>query len=369
MTLEQLFQSNPYEMKAEDKKKMMFQEISSLTKLHRERCEPYENINKALPAQHEEGMIEDLPFLPVRLFKLAELRSVEKEAVIKTLTSSGTTSQVVSRIFLDKETSLFQTKALVTIVKSYLGNQRLPMIIVDSPNVIKDRTSFSARGAGIMGLINFGRNHFYLLNESMEINWEGLEQFLEAHKGQEILLFGFTFMVWKYFYKAALEQNKKISLGKSILIHSGGWKKLLDEAVDNETFKSRIKDQLGIERIHNFYGMVEQVGSIFMECEHGRLHTPSFADLLVRDPQTLEVLPNGEQGIIQVMSLLPRSYPGHNLLTEDLGTILGEDNCPCGRHGKSFVVHGRLPAAELRGCSDTHAFDSGGNNGNTSSQI
>ena len=51
---------------------------------------------------------------------------------------------------------------------------------------------------------------------------------------------------------------------------------------------------------------------------------------------------------------LPRSYPGHSLLTEDLGVLLGEDDCPCGRKGKYFKVTGRVPRAEVRGCSDTY---------------
>jgi hypothetical protein len=34
--------------------------------------------------------------------------------------------------------------------------------------------------------------------------------------------------------------------------------------------------------------MVEQVGSIFFECEAGYLHAPGFADLIVRDPITLK---------------------------------------------------------------------------------
>ncbi|MDP7040605.1 MAG: acyl-protein synthetase, partial [Myxococcota bacterium] len=53
-------------------------------------------------------------------------------------------------------------------------------------------------------------------------------------------------------------------------------------------------------------------------------------------------------------SLLPWSYPGHILLTEDEGEILGEDDCPCGRLGKYFKIHGRIAEAEIRGCSDTH---------------
>ena len=45
---------------------------------------------------------------------------------------------------------------------------------------------------------------------------------------------------------------------------------------------------------------------------------------------------------------------GHSLLTEDLGVLLGEDDCPCGRKGKYFKVTGRVPRAEVRGCSDTY---------------
>jgi len=108
--------------------------------------------------------------------------------------------------------------------------------------------------------------------------------------------------------------------------------------------------------VHNYYGMVEQVGSIYMECEAGHLHAPVFADIRIRDPLTLEPLPAGRRGVVQTLSVLPRSYPGHNLLTEDVGVLLGEDDCPCGRRGKYFRVEDRLPQAELRGCSDTAAY-------------
>ena len=63
---------------------------------------------------------------------------------------------------------------------------------------------------------------------------------------------------------------------------------------------------------------------------------------------------NGEDGIIQLLSLLPISYPGQSILTEDLGTILGEDDCICERKGKYFKINGRLKNAEVRGCSDTY---------------
>jgi hypothetical protein len=154
-----------------------------------------------------------------------------------------------------------------------------------------------------------------------------------------------------------MANGHKLNFGRgSTLIHGGGWKRLEDQRVDNATFKALLHKHLGIEHIFNYYGMVEQVGSIFMECEHGHLHAPVFADVFTRDPITLEPLLPGHKGILQVMSILPTSYPGHSLLTEDLGVIHGEDDCPCGRMGRHFSVSGRLPKAEPRGCSDTRVI-------------
>lgn len=56
---------------------------------------------------------------------------------------------------------------------------------------------------------------------------------------------------------------------------------------------------------------------------------------------------------VQVISTIPESYPDHSILTEDVGCVLGEDDCPCGRKGKYLEIHGRIKNAEIRGCSDT----------------
>ncbi|MFB5085881.1 acyl-protein synthetase [Psychrobacillus sp. PGGUH221] len=345
--------SYPYDLEKFEKEKKLLSTLNELTAFHLEHSAEYCAMIKKSGAVTKAINLEDVPYLPVQLFKLMDLVSVPKEEVVKVLTSSGTTGQQVSKIYLDKETSIHQTKSLVEIMKPILGGKRLPMIILDTKSVLKDRKSFSARGAGILGFSNFGRKHFYALNDDMSLDLEGLHTYLEEYKGQTILLFGFTFMIWEFVYKMAVSSGLQLDFGDSILIHGGGWKKLKDEAVDSITFNRLLKEQLGIGRVHNYYGMVEQVGSIFVECAEGHLHSPNYADVLIRDPITFELLPHGQQGLIQVMSELPRSYPGHSLLTEDLGTILGEDDCSCGWNGKYFSVAGRIPKAELRGCSDT----------------
>lgn len=345
--------SYPYDLRKEDKRTNLLAALNDLTEWHYHKNSDYHAMLQKTGAIVRVSRLEDVPFLPVQLFKLMDLVSIPQEMIFKTLTSSGTTGQQVSKIYLDKETATNQTKALVEVMKPILGDQRLPMIILDTKSVLKNRESFSARGAGILGFSNFGRKHFYALNDDMSLDIEGLQNYLEQWKGHEILLFGFTFMIWEYVYKTSLREGLNINFGDSILIHGGGWKKLKNEAVDSQTFNRLLREQLGIQRIHNYYGMVEQVGSIFVECEEGHFHTPQFADVIVRHPLSFEPQPFYEQGLIQVLSELPKSYPGHSLLTEDLGMILGEDDCPCGWKGKYFSVEGRIPKAEARGCSDT----------------
>ena len=58
-----------------------------------------------------------------------------------------------------------------------------------------------------------------------------------------------------------------------------------------------------------------------------------------------------ETGLVQLKSLLPINYPGHNILTEDIGIIYGIDNCKCKRKGKIFKILGRLSKSEIRGAA------------------
>lgn len=327
-----------------EKEARYIQWMHELSEHHRAFCPEYAQVCAALG--------EDSPAIPVRMFKEFNLRSVDKSAVVKTMTSSGTTGQTVSRIFLDRDTAARQSKTLSRIVTDFLGKKRLPMLILDSSTVLKDRTMFSARGAGILGFSMLGRDATYVLDEHMNLDMAALEAFLGRHAGERILLFGFTFMIWEYFVQALLAIGKPLRID-GVMIHGGGWKKLQARAVDNGTFKAKVRECCGVETVLNYYGMVEQTGSIFMECPAGHLHASVFSDVMIRDPSDFSEKKSG-RGLIECRSLLPTSYPGHILLTEDEGEIEGIDDCPCGRLGKYFKVYGRIKGAELRGCSDTY---------------
>lgn len=346
--------TTPYSLPQKDKEEKLLAGLQKLTSFHEEKCPPYKKLLEIFwPEKTEAKSLMEIPYLPVNLFKTQELKSIPAEEVFKILRSSGTTSSHPSKIFLSKEAAARQTHALAEIITSYIGPERLPLLILDHPEVIRDLAHYSARGAALVGMLTFGRDIIYAFDSEMNLKVSEISEWVEKHKQEPILLFGLTSIV----YEGLLETNSlKLSLPNATLIHSGGWKKLSDKAISNELFKKKLKDTLGIKRCFNFYGMVEQIGSVFMECEEGYFHAPAFSDVIIRDPKTWEEAKTNETGVVEVLSLLPDSYPGHALLTEDLGVIAGIDDCPCQRKGKRFLIKGRVPQAEIRGCSDTYSF-------------
>lgn len=359
MEYSEILKISPYALDKVQKKELLTERMRDLMLHHMEHCQEYKSMIDSVAFDIAKADSHyDFPFLPVRLFKELNLKSIPQEKIFKTMTSSGTSGQAVSKIFLDRDTANNQQKTMVKIVSSFTGSGRMPMLIIDCPSVVKNRNMFSARGAGILGFSIFGADKTYALNDEMQLDVDAISAFLQKHEGRKILLFGFTFMVWQHFYKELVRLKKNgigFDLSNGILIHGGGWKKLVNEAVSPEDFHNSLKDACGLDAIHDYYGMVEQTGCIYMQCEYGHLHASIFSDVIMRRPKDFSVCDIGEKGIIQVVSMIPESYPGHSLLTEDEGIVLGEDNCPCGRKGKYFKILGRLKNAEIRGCSDTYA--------------
>lgn len=241
MDIKEILEIAPFSLDKGYKHQLLNERLHELTHKHYAQCEAYHRMMNACGLDiNNLPDYEQLPFLPVRLFKEFELRSCEKNDIVKTMTSSGTTGQQVSRIFLDRETSSAQQKCLTKIVSHFLGTKRVPMLILDSSAVVKNRNMFSARGAGILGFSIFGNKRQYALNENMELDIEGMKEFLENNKDETIFMFGFTFMIWQHFYKKLLESGYKPDLSKGVLIHGGGWKKLVTEKITPEEYKKNL---------------------------------------------------------------------------------------------------------------------------------
>ena len=353
MIIDKLKKLDPFHVDESKKNSIFLNQIKSLSLHHYKYCKIYKKIINNLQFKiNRKNKLENFPMIPVRLFKKFNLRSVPENKVVKRLVSSGTSGHELSKIYLDKTNAANQIKALGKIVSTILGNTRIPMLIVDqNPNLV-DRSTFNARSAAIYGFSIFGNNYCYLLDKKNKIDYKSLNNFLEKFGNNKFLVFGFTSLVYENLIKKLSTQIINSNFKNGILIHGGGWKKMEKLKVNNKIFKKKLQSKIKLSKIYNYYGLVEQTGSIFIESSKcGYFHTSVFSDIFIRDKK-FNVVKSGEKGLIQLLSLLPTSYPGHNILTEDIGQIIGEKNCKCGLKGKYFIVHGRAKEAEIRGCSD-----------------
>jgi len=305
------------------------------------------------------GRVCDLPYLPVSMLKAnPPISLVGADEVRRTVTSSATTSQLPSRIVLDAPTSRRMTKGTVIIARDFIGASRRPYLVIDTPDLKASGESMGARAAAIQGLQPFATETTYCLccdeHGELALELERLMEFAHRNKDTEILIYGFTYILWNHLVKPMQAVGCSLNLKNARIMHSGGWKRLQDQAVEKGLFNEQLAAVVGCDagQIIDFYGMVESVGVIFPDCQFGNKHAPAFGEVIVRDPLTLEPVAAGEHGIVQVCSVLPTSFPGNMLLTEDMAQVVAYDGCACGRRGISFRFAGRVPRSEIRGCGN-----------------
>ena len=321
---------------------------------------------------HAAERLADLPYLPVGAFKAnPPLALVGANEIKRTLTSSATTGQVPSRVILDAETAKRMTKGVTTIIRDFIGPARRPYLVIDTPENLNTQGELGARGAAIQGLGSFATEVICCLRVDQKGNTSlDLEKVLHCAakwREAEVLAYGFTYVIWTQLVQPLQRQGITLDIPNVRVLHSGGWKRLEREAVTKEVFIEGVASVFGCspDRVIDFYGMVENVGVVYPDCERGNKHVPAFAEVVVRNPLTLEPVAVGEQGLVQVCSVLPTSFPGFLVLTDDMAEIIDYNECPCGRRGTSFRFVGRVPKAEVRGCGnlETTRYKQGQGNG------
>jgi len=348
--LEKLFDKDPF---LKDEKNIFFNKnILNLTKHHYKNSSVYKSIIDKLKFNFNNiNKLENFPYLPITLFKELDLVSVSKNNVIKTLFSSGTSGAGRSKIFLDKTNSKNQIRTLKSIMTKFLGKERLPMLIIDKDPQSNIKNNFTARSAAIYGFSIFGKKYTYLLDENNQINYNLLNSFLKEFHREKFLIFGFTSFVYENLIMKINPKKLKFNMSNAFLLHGGGWKKMEKKKISNKIFKEKLFKKFNIKNVLNYYGLIEQTGSIFIECQNcNSFITSIYSNILIRD-KNFNLVKNGSKGLIQLFSLIPTSYPGHNIISEDIGAIV-EKKSSCRINAKHFMVYGRSTHSETRGCSD-----------------
>jgi hypothetical protein len=325
-----------------------------------ERHAPFGRYVSAWPIDYRGAQrIADLPYLPVGVFKAdPPVALVAAEKIVRTLASSATTGQSPSRVVLDAETARRMARGVTAIIRDFIGPARRPYLVIDTPESLSGGAQLGARAAAIAGLRNFATDIVCCLkrNEPGEplIDEPKLFGFARQVGEGDALAYGFTYVIWRHLVQPLRARGVRVHMPNVRLLHSGGWKRLADEAVSAAVYAAGVAELFGCRagNVVDFYGMVENVGVIYPDCAHGNKHAPAFAEVIIRDPLTLEPVQAGEQGLVQVCSALPTSFPGFAVLTDDIAEVIHYDGCACGRRGIGFRFVKRVPKAELRGCGN-----------------
>lgn len=345
-----------FAMNAADKAEFLEEKLTALRDYHVDRCSAYRTLVKdwEMYSRSSGQFIDDYPFVPVSLFKEYDLISRTED--LSVVESSSTTSKNASKIFVDKESRKRQARSANMILRDFIGSERRPYIVFDIEETVRGVKGFSARGAAILSLAHLATDFHFVMKktpEGLELDEAALFEALESIGDQPFIAYGFTFILYQ-----ALQRLDDLRLPtahpNTVFLHSGGWKKLTDIAVDKAAFNEVVSSPWGMDAtsVIDFYGLVEQIGVPYPDCPEGVKHVPYWAEVRMRRADTLAPAEPGESGLIQLINALPLAGPSHSVLTEDLGHLERLDSCPCGRGGAAFVFEGRAPKSELRGCSD-----------------
>mgnify|MGYP001173681672 CR=1 FL=1 len=309
---------------------------------HYKYCSKYKKIVDSLYSNIKDP--EDI-YLHSSIFKNHRLISNPNNHQFQEYSSSGTSGKP-SYIFFDRADSVRQQKVLISILRPYIPKEKNSIFL----SIPFETSRNNARRAAERGFRLLSRK-YETLSTDLETCYLQIKKYISDYK--QVIIFGFTYELFLLFKKFEGLNLSPLESTNLYIIHGGGWKKLQNLSIDNKSFEDLLRRKLPRSHILNYYGMIEQTGIIYPRCELGYYHFTDYSKILIRGVDGVKLGP-GARGMIQSISILPRSYPGHSILTQDLGMIHQESKCKCGRNGKTFSVFGRLNKVEQRGCSDAY---------------
>ena len=360
--LDQLFEIKNALNHTEETDRIFLEAVKEAYRFHYDHSRVYRNLCDAEQFDIKTVKTSDdlarIPHLLVEAFKWYDLLSIDKSEVAATFTSSGTSGQK-SHISWDKASQQRQTLMRRRIIESYGLQSDEPvnyLIFAYSPRVSEGKgaayahqmySTFAPANKKVFA-IDADENGKAFFSEKRCT--EAFEEFQKD--GIPLRIIGFPAFIYDTLLYMKAQNLQFRFPSESLIIIAGGWKTAEKKSIPFDEFASLTNDFLGIDasRIRDVYGFVEH-GVPYITCEHHHFHVPIYSKAFVRKPGTLEVLPEGEKGLLHVISPYNLAQPALSILSTDYAVL--HSGCPCGRTGQYIELKGRAGLKKHEGCAIT----------------
>ena len=300
--------------------------------------------------------LNDLPFIPTLYLKHNYMASVPEKKMFIKATSSGT-SGAMSRIGFDMKSLLTGASMVINVGKYHKLWSAVPTnyIIFGFKPDKSNHTAISKTAYGFTFFAPAASRTFALeMSENgYRLDWDRVIAALEKCSRSKLPMRTIGFPAYTYFLLKDLKaRGVRYKMPKNSLITmGGGWKQFYTEQPDKKEFYKLVEEVLGIDEDHviEFFGAVEHP-ILYTDCRCHHFHIPCYSRVIIRDPDTLEPLPAGRIGLVDLMSPMVRSTPLLSIMTDDLGIIHNEE-CPCGAKSPWLEIIGRVGIADIITCA------------------
>lgn len=351
--------SGPYDLPGSDRQ--FVRAVADNCAWHIRRCPEYRAISQYLGFSPDQlRTVDDLarvPVLPTLFFKRHAVFSMPQWRMAMKVTSSGTSGSF-SQVGFDWGCILAEVPMILKL------GWRHGLISPKPANYVvlgykPDRHNHTGVTRTMFGLTFFAPplRRAYALHcrdgnyvPDLDGAVRALERFAKSPFPTRIV--GFPSYLW-FGLQRMEELGISVTLrpGSKILL-AGGWKQHYTQQVEKPVLYELARRVLGVgeENIHEFFGAVEHP-IFFNACSRHHFHVPAYARVLIRDVNTLEPLPYGQVGLVNLISPLIRATPVTSVMTDDLGVLEPGSRCGCGIQSPYLTILGRVGLSGITTCA------------------
>lgn len=297
-----------------------------------------------------------IPFIPTLYLKHHDLQSVPLRKQLIKATSSGTSGKM-SKVSLDLKTVLDGAKMVINVGKYHKLWSIKPVnyIVFGYQPTKSNQTAVSKTALGFTFFAPAKSRTFALEagEGGYKLSWDKVLAAMKRCSESSFPMRTIGFPAYTYFLLRDMkEKGIKYQMPKgSMVTLGGGWKQFYTEKVEKEEFYALVKEVLGIDEDHivEFFGAVEHP-ILYTDCKCHHFHVPVYSRVVIRDPDTFLPLPDGQAGLVNLMTPMMHATPVTSIMTDDLG-VLHSEGCPCGAKSPWLEIIGRVGVGDIVTCA------------------